>query len=80
MQALQRQGVAGTLAGPAKDSFTLRKPDEEFHDLRSIPLEVRNLAVDPAHASEIARQREAMAGWSERVSDKGIVLEDELPE
>lgn len=56
------------------------KPAEELYDLHRDPHEIRNLAGDPEHATDLTRLRTALDEWQARVGDLGLVPEDELAE
>jgi arylsulfatase A-like enzyme len=52
------------------------RPLEELYDLTSDPHQIRNLATDPKHRSELLRHRQLLDEWSIRTDDKGMYAED----
>ncbi len=52
-----------------------RRPAEELYDLRADPLEVRNLASDPAHADVLAGLRKDLDAWMKSQGDEGLPSE-----
>lgn len=50
----------------------LRRPPEELYDLEKDPDELVNLATDPAHASHLARMREALDRTMRDLDDGGL--------
>jgi arylsulfatase A-like enzyme len=51
------------------------RPFEELYDLMSDPHQVKNLATDPKHRSELLRHRKLLDDWSIRTDDKGMYAE-----
>jgi hypothetical protein len=51
------------------------RPLEELYDLTSDPHQVKNLATDPKHRSELLRHRKLLDEWSIRTDDKGMYQE-----
>ncbi len=47
------------------------RPAEELYDLRGDPLEQRNLAADPAHATRLAALRDEVTAWMTAQGDTG---------
>lgn len=45
------------------------RPAEELYDLQTDPYEQRNLATDPAHASELNDLRERLKAWRMQQGD-----------
>ena len=43
---------------------------DELYDTQTDPGEVRNLATDPAHASELARLRGRLIAWMDETGDR----------
>lgn len=68
----------GKLSGPPARFFTPRKPLEELYDVRTDPWQVRNLAADPAYASELARLRAVLSAQMQSAGDLGLLPEREL--
>jgi len=52
-----------------------RRPAEELYDLRTDPLERRNLASDPAHAATLAGLRADLDAWMKLQGDEGLPTE-----
>ncbi len=50
------------------------RPAEELYDLTADPLEQRNLAADPAHATRLAGLRAEVDAWMKSTGDKGTVF------
>lgn len=80
MQELRRLRATGELKGSAAVFMQDRKAEEELYDAQADPDCVHNLAVDPAHAADLARMRAALEQWIERMGDLGAVPERELIE
>jgi N-sulfoglucosamine sulfohydrolase len=74
-EALHREGK---LSGPPARFFAPRKPVEELYDVRHDPWQVRNLATDPAYASELTRLRAALEAQMRAAGDLGLMPEREL--
>ena len=55
-----------------------RKPVEELYDLKADAHEVRNLAVDKAHADRLLSMRKLLDNWLADVGDKGDVMENPI--
>lgn len=56
------------------------KPVEELYDLQTDPLELRNLAPDPAYRPHLDRLRAEEQAWVRRTHDKGLLQERDLIE
>lgn len=78
LQAWERLHLAGRLSGPPARFFAPRKPREELYDVRADPWQLRNLAADPAYASELARLRALLAAQMRAHHDLGLLPEHEL--
>jgi N-sulfoglucosamine sulfohydrolase len=50
------------------------RPAEELYDVRADPLELKNLAADPRHATQLARLRAELDGWMREQGDVGQVF------
>lgn len=50
------------------------RPAEELYDLRSDPIEVKNLAADPKHVTRLAEMRAQVDGWMKANRDEGTVF------
>ena len=48
-----------------------QRPAEELYDLRTDPLELRNLAGDPAQAARLAELRAEVTAWMKANGDEG---------
>jgi len=57
--------------------FGPQKPAEELYDLQNDPHEIRNLATDHRHASELERHRKILADWIAQTGDQGQIPEDD---
>ena len=47
----------------------IRRPPEELYDLEADPLEVTNLAADPAHAGLLRDYRATLENWQRETRD-----------
>src|SRR5262249_6653200 len=52
-----------------------RKPEVEFFDTQSDPLEVKNLAESPEHRKLIERFDRLLTDWLKEMDDKGAIPE-----
>ena len=77
VQALRRLHAAGKLRPEEALVLAESRPREELYDLESDPFELRNLAEDARFAPELARHREALAGWIRSTRDHGREPESE---
>jgi N-sulfoglucosamine sulfohydrolase len=50
------------------------RPAEELYDVRADPLELKNLAADPRHATRLATLRAELDGWMREQGDLGQVF------
>lgn len=75
---IRRLHRAGQLAPPAGLWMAPTKPEEELYDLTADPHAVDNLAALPDHGEALKRLRQAVAGWCERIDDKGATPESDL--
>ena len=78
MRKWEELHLAGKLSGPPARFFAARKPVEELYDVRTDPWQVRNLATDPAYASELTRLRAALEAQMRAAGDLGLMPEREL--
>lgn len=78
MRAWEQLQRDGKLAGAPARFFTARKAAEELYDVQADPWQVRNLASDPAYASELSRLRVALAAQMRAAGDLGLLPEREL--
>lgn len=53
---------------------------EELYDVENDPWELRNLAEDPAYATQLNELRHAMDEWQRDIGDLGLMSEDEMVE
>ena len=49
------------------------RPAEELYDLRTDPLELKNLAADPQHAKRLAAMRADVEAWMKANNDEGKI-------
>jgi len=69
------QGLAGReMRGAYYGSL---RPEEELYDLQADPLEMSNLAGDPAHAGTLAELRGRVEAWMEETDD--VLLHGDVP-
>jgi uncharacterized sulfatase len=54
------------------------RPAEELYDLQTDPQELKNLANDPAAATELARLRTELDGWMKSLDDKGMATDNAM--
>ncbi|MBM3474687.1 MAG: sulfatase [Armatimonadetes bacterium] len=69
------QGLAGREM--RDEYYGSRRPEEELYDLLADPLEMTNLAGDPAHAGTLADLRRRVQTWMEETDD--ILLHGDVP-
>jgi N-sulfoglucosamine sulfohydrolase len=55
------------------DAF-LHRPKEELYDLTRDPIELHNLAADPAHAEALADLRRRLRAWQRETNDPWAIL------
>lgn len=51
------------------------RPEIEFFDIQSDPLELNNLATDPARNLEISRLSQELEKWMSSQGDEGVLTE-----
>ena len=51
------------------------RPEVEFYDIQTDPLELNNLAADPAYQLEITRLSQELQRWMSSQGDEGVVTE-----
>ena len=73
-----RVGAFGDALAPSVAQYLGPKAPEELYDLRADPDTVRNLAADPAHASDLIRLRRALDRQTARVGDMSRTPELEM--
>ena len=71
LKALRKAHAAGTLNETQALLFAPTRPEEEFYDLTEDPFEVRNLAGDPQHQTQLKKLRRRLDEWIERTNDQG---------
>ena len=59
--------------------WLFHRPGEELYDLQSDPLEMKNLAADPAFAEIKTRLQAQLDAWIEQQGDKGMETEKLAP-
>ena len=74
VEDLNQGHAKGTLNAKQKIWFE-PKPDEQLYDLKVDPLELNNLAADPAYQQKLIEMRHAMSEWRNRANDMGVVDE-----
>lgn len=77
-QAIRRLGDTGQLKGTAAIMTKPTKPTEELFDLRKDPLELNNLAGDPAHHQILIELRARLRDWMLDKRDTGFLPEGEI--
>jgi uncharacterized sulfatase len=75
---LRRLDAAGQLRGPEKLLMERRKAPEELYDVKADPHQLRNLALDPKHASEKKRLHGELRQWMLQIRDTGLLPEPEM--
>ena len=63
---------------PEQQSWFADRPVEELYDLKADPLQLQNLATDPAHRAQLIRMRQAMDHWRNLGNDMNLVPEDQM--
>nr|WP_275938596.1 hypothetical protein [Pectobacterium brasiliense] len=61
-----------------QQSWFADRPAEELYDLRRDPLQLHNLAADPAQHAVLVRMREEMDRWRNRANDMNLIAEDQM--
>ncbi len=79
MQALWQALEAGELNAVQRSWFE-SVPAERLFDLEADPLELEDVATNPAYAEDLARMRDAYARFAERIPDLADLPEPELRE
>ena len=67
--ALRAARDAGKLTPAQADVFLAPRPGEELYHTASDPLQLKNLAADPAHRAAKARLAKLLADWSAATGD-----------
>lgn len=80
MVAMRRLHAQGALQGAERLYFRELKPVEELYDCRTDPHEIHNLADSAEHRETLARMRQELEAWQERVGDRGLIPEPLLTE
>ncbi len=77
MAAIRTAGVAG-MPPEGQHIVASEKPAEALYDIASDPHELTNLATDDGHAETLIEMRNALASWTDRVMDTGLIPETVL--
>ena len=77
-QAIRRLAAAGQLEGTTAIMAKESKPIEELYDLQKDPLELNNLADDPAHLQILTELRARLRDWMLDKHDTGFLPEGEI--
>lgn len=77
MQAIRNAGPRGMPAA-GQHIVAPEKPAEALYDVTRDPHELDNLVAEAAHAATLDRMRDALAGWTDRVMDTGLIPETVL--
>ena len=77
-QALRQLAAAGETEGTTGIMLKPRKPIEELYDLQKDPLELHNLAGDPAHQQSLVELRARLHRWMIEKRDTGFLPEGEI--
>ncbi len=75
---LKELKLAGRLTAEQALFAAETKPVEELYDVLADPDEVRNLAVDPAHAAILKTMRTKLDEWLATYDDQGRIMEEPL--
>ncbi len=67
------RGEAGDADALARYLRYRERPELELYDLAVDPLELENVAGDPRYAADLARLREALAGWQAEQGDADML-------
>lgn len=78
MREILRMRDAGKLDSVQMRWFLPKGCTEELYDVKADPWQIKNLADDPAYASELKRMRDVYANWQRDVTDLGEISEKEL--
>jgi arylsulfatase A-like enzyme len=78
MQEILRTHLDGTLKGPAALWLRNSRPPEELYDAQADPHQIRDLSGDPAQRATLARMRDAVTHWMQRIDDQGLINEPEM--
>jgi len=68
-QAMRRLRDEGKLSQPQLACFTKPRPEEELYDTEVDPHELRNLAGDPKHLTQLNQLRKALGEWQRSTGD-----------
>lgn len=61
-----------------QQSWFADRPAEELYDLQRDPLQLHNLAADPAQNAVLVRMREEMDRWRNLANDMNLIAEDQM--
>lgn len=70
-EVLREAYEAGTAPEPTRMMFAVPRVAEELYDMEADPLQLVNLAADPAHAGVLDEHRAILARWMEETDDQG---------
>ena len=77
-QAIRHLAATGQTEGTTGIMLKARKPSEELYDVQKDPLELQNLANDPAHQQVLERLRSTLHRWMLEKRDTGFLPEGEI--
>lgn len=69
-QAMRRLRDEGRLTPAQMDCFLAPRPPEELYEVETDPHEIRNLAGDPARATDLEEMRRLLQRWQEETADR----------
>ncbi len=72
LKAMRRLHAEGKLNEAQSLIMRTSRPQEELFDLKNDPLELKNLAKSPQHATILAEHREMLEDWIQKTGDKGM--------
>lgn len=78
MREILRQKEAGQLNDVQLQWFKAPKAEEELYFLDGDPLELKNVASDPAYHKDLLRLRKALEEWISQTNDWGRMPETEM--
>ncbi len=78
MREILRQKDAGQLNKIQEQWFKAQKDEEELYFLDTDPLELSNVASDPAYYKDLLRLRKALEDWIVQTNDRGKTPEPQM--
>lgn len=75
MQEIRTAESEGRLSRSGQQMVAATKPEEELFDCLNDPLELNNLANDPAYTEMLLKMRDEHARWSDDTKDTGLIPE-----